>query len=64
MLLFGLESAQQETLNRINKNLTMLSTSDWDEYDMRRMVMKSELCEEDVKEITQKKPQIRNSQSF
>jgi anaerobic magnesium-protoporphyrin IX monomethyl ester cyclase len=128
MLLFGLESAQQETLNRINKNLTvdeikdscrkakeaclephltimlgypwetredafntfglakylfemgwadtlqativipypgarlfqeckdnnLLNTMDWDEYDMRRMVMKSELCEEDVKEITQK----------
>lgn len=128
MLLFGLESAQQETLNRINKNLTveqikdscqkakeaclephltimlgypwesredafrtfglakylfekgwadtlqativipypgtrlfaeckdngLLSTLDWDEYDMRKMVMKSELCEEDVKEITQR----------
>jgi radical SAM superfamily enzyme YgiQ (UPF0313 family) len=128
MLLFGLESAQQETLDRINKNLTveqikascrmakeaclephltimlgypwesrkdafrtfdlarylfekgwadtlqativipypgtrlfqeckdggLLNTLDWDEYDMRRMVMKSELCEEDVKEITQR----------
>jgi len=32
----------------------LLNTMDWDEYDMRRMVMKSELCEEDVKEITQK----------
>ncbi len=128
MLLFGLESAQQETLNRINKNLTveqigdscrqakeaylephltimlgypwetredafrtfdlarylfekgwadtlqativipypgtrlfqeckeggLLNTLDWDEYDMRKMIMKSELCEEDMKEITQR----------
>jgi radical SAM superfamily enzyme YgiQ (UPF0313 family) len=128
MLLFGLESAQQETLDRINKSLTVqqikdscctakeaclephltimlgypwesredafntfglaktlfengwadtlqativipypgtrlfaeckekgqLNTLDWDDYDMRQMVMKSELCEEDVKEITQR----------
>ena len=128
MLLFGLESAQQETLDRINKNLTveqikdscstakqaclephltimlgypwesredafrtfdlakylfekgwadtlqativipypgtrlfaeckekgLLNTLDWEEYDMRQMVMKSELCEDDVKEITQR----------
>jgi radical SAM superfamily enzyme YgiQ (UPF0313 family) len=128
MLLFGLESAQQETLDRINKNLTveqikescraakqaclephltimlgypwesredafrtfdlarhlfergwadtlqativipypgtrlfqecreqdLLSTLDWDDYDMRRLVMKTELGEEDVKEITQR----------
>jgi anaerobic magnesium-protoporphyrin IX monomethyl ester cyclase len=128
MLLFGLESAQQETLNRINKNLTveqikdscqkakeaclephltimlgypwetredafrtfdlakylfekgwadtlqativipypgtrlfkeckdngLLNTQDWNEYDMRQMVMKSDLSEEDVKEITQR----------
>jgi len=32
----------------------LLSTLDWDEYDMRRLVMKTELSEEDVKEITQR----------
>ena len=128
MLLFGLESASQETLDRINKNLTvsaiidscreaklaglephltimvgypwenkeaawntfrlakflfekgyantlqatimipypgtrlfeeckknnMLSTLDWDDYDMRKLVMKSDITEEDVKEMTQR----------
>jgi len=127
-VLFGLESASQETLDRINKNLTvkqtvdscrkaklaglephltimvgypweskedawntfklakylfekgyadtlqativipypgtklfeeckmndMLSTLDWDDYDMRKLVMKGEITEEDVKEMTQK----------
>ena len=31
----------------------LLMTDDWDEYDMRRLVMKTTLNEEDVKEITQ-----------
>lgn len=32
----------------------LLVTEDWDEYDMRKLVMKTPLDEEDVKEITQK----------
>ena len=32
----------------------LLVTEDWDEYDMRKLVMKTPLNEEDVKEITQK----------
>jgi len=31
----------------------LLMTEDWDDYDMRRLVMKTTLNEEDVKEITQ-----------
>ncbi|RLI71484.1 B12-binding domain-containing radical SAM protein, partial [Archaeoglobales archaeon] len=127
MLLFGLESANEETLERINKNVTLnrmidelkwasevglephvtimvgypweskddamktvklarwlfekgyactlqativipypgtkmfeeckekglLVTEDWDEYDMRKLVMKAPIDEEDVKELTQ-----------
>ena len=36
-----------------NKN-GLLVTKDWNEYDMRKLVMKTPLDEEDVKEITQK----------
>jgi len=31
----------------------LLATEDWNEYDMRKLVMKTSLIEEDVKEITQ-----------
>ncbi len=31
----------------------MLSTKEWDDYDMRRLVMKTSLSEDDVKDLTQ-----------
>jgi radical SAM superfamily enzyme YgiQ (UPF0313 family) len=36
------------------KKNNMLSTLDWDDYDMRKLVMKSDITEEDVKEMTQR----------
>jgi len=36
------------------KKKDLLVTKDWDSYDMRKLVMKTPLKEEDVKEITQR----------
>jgi len=36
------------------KEKDLLSTENWDDYDMRRLVMKTPLKDEDIKEITQR----------
>jgi len=36
------------------KKKGLLLSEDWSDYDMRRLIMKTEITEEDVKEITQK----------